>query len=512
MTTDDATPDLSASLLRLIADSESFEESLSATLRLACETAGWQYGEAWVPETDGGRRLHAGPHHDPDGRFAAFAATSEGMTFESGEGLIGRVWESGTPEWLDEFEAGTFLRHRDAAVASFTSAVAIPVVADGETLAVLAFFATDERPTDAEFAEAVGDAVRALGRVYVHKRVTDAVAAERATLDAILEASPVGIIVFDRDCVVERLNAPASDLLGLDPDSVVGTSAFDGDWTTEDLDGTYDEFPVETVLRTGEPVLDRRSVVSLPSREVTLSISAAPLFDADGTVAKVIGAVADVSERVEYERRLEESNARLESFASVLSHDVRSPLAVATGFLELARETGELTYLDRVERSHERIEELVDTLLILARRGRMVGSQSALSVAAVAEEAWKTVEHNGTDLVVHEAGEVAADRARLRQLFENLYTNAVRHAGDDVTVTVGPLDGEPGFFVEDDGVGIPAAEREEVLAPGHESRGGGIGLGLSIVAAITEGHGWTVSVGESASGGARFEFRTTAAE
>jgi len=74
-----------------------------------------------------------------------------------------------------------------------------------------------------------------------------------------------------------------------------------------------------------------------------------------------------------------------------------------------------------------------------------------------------------------------------------------------VTVRVGRY-GERGIYVEDDGPGIPADKRDDVLEPGHSSRRGGTGFGLTIVKRIVEAHGWELSVTEGTDGGARFEF------
>jgi|SRR6056297_1740290 len=95
----------------------------------------------------------------------------------------------------------------------------------------------------------------------------------------------------------------------------------------------------------------------------------------------------------------------------------------------------------------------------------------------------------------------------LHELFVNLFENARDHGGSSVTVRVGMLDGSDrsGFYIEDDGAGIPAEDSEEIFEWGHTTTGDGTGFGLAIVAEIAEAHGWEIGVGESASGGARFE-------
>ena len=111
----------------------------------------------------------------------------------------------------------------------------------------------------------------------------------------------------------------------------------------------------------------------------------------------------------------------------------------------------------------------------------------------------------GDDPAYREHGIDCYHGTSLRRLLENLLRNAVEHGGDDVRVTVGPLAEGDGFYVADDGLGIPEEKREGVFESGYSTGSGGAGLGLSIVDGIADAHGWTIEVGESESGGARFE-------
>ncbi|MFW5919849.1 MAG: sensor histidine kinase, partial [Halanaeroarchaeum sp.] len=120
------------------------------------------------------------------------------------------------------------------------------------------------------------------------------------------------------------------------------------------------------------------------------------------------------------------------------------------------------------------------------------------------EECWRTVETVDADLEVETTTILSADGDRVRRALENLFRNAVEHGGDEVTITVGDLD-EEGFYVADDGPGIPPDDRGDVFDPGHTSNETGTGFGLAIVQEIAQAHGWSISATESESGGARFE-------
>ncbi len=206
--------------------------------------------------------------------------------------------------------------------------------------------------------------------------------------------------------------------------------------------------------------------------------------------------------------QLAEQRNRLDEFASIVSHDLRNPMNVAQGHLELARETGEQKHFEAVERAHDRMERLVDEVLALSRRGETVDDPSLVSLHEVAHDAWGTVETPEMDLRVETDRRILSDDRRLRALFENLFRNAADHGGE--TVVVDSTDS--GFFVADDGPGIPPADRELVFEGGYSTCPDGTGFGLAIVRRIAEAHDWRIRVGESESGGARFEFSGVAGE
>jgi len=219
----------------------------------------------------------------------------------------------------------------------------------------------------------------------------------------------------------------------------------------------------------------------------------------------------EITDRKARERELRETNERLDEFASVVSHDLRNPLNVATSRLELARERRDSEDLAAVAGAHDRMETLIDDLLTLARAGERVEATEPVALASATRLCWGTVATADATLRVETGADVLADESRLRQLLANLVRNAVDHAADDVTVLVDDLPaGEGsaeyrGFYVADDGPGIDRERRDEVFERGHTTRDDGTGFGLAIVAEIADAHDWTIDVTESERGGARFE-------
>jgi signal transduction histidine kinase len=210
-----------------------------------------------------------------------------------------------------------------------------------------------------------------------------------------------------------------------------------------------------------------------------------------------------------YERKVERREERLGEFTSVVSHDLRNPLNVAQSSVELIRDDLDNDHVDRIDRSLTRIDGIIDDVVTLVRRAGTVETPSPVDVETMSREAWSSVDTGGMEVVVTADGRIEADAGLLTELLANLFENAHEH-GTATTVTVEPISGGesergPGFAVADDGDGIPPSEREEVFEIGVSTGRGGAGLGLSIVREVANAHGWTVTVTDSAAGGARFE-------
>ncbi|MXR19645.1 hybrid sensor histidine kinase/response regulator [Halobacterium bonnevillei] len=228
----------------------------------------------------------------------------------------------------------------------------------------------------------------------------------------------------------------------------------------------------------------------------------------------LVGHAREALTRLETERRLRErteelerQNHRLEEFATIVSHDMRAPLNVAEGRLELARTDCDSEHLDDVGDALDRMDTLIEDTLTLAREGQMVTERESVDVTDVVDRCWERVATPDADLSVEDEFAVRGDPDRLQQVFENLFRNAVEHGSTDtadgVSVRVGEL--ADGFYVADDGPGVPENEREDVFERGYTTSEDGTGFGLAIVNEIASAHGWDVAVTDSEDGGARFE-------
>lgn len=208
-------------------------------------------------------------------------------------------------------------------------------------------------------------------------------------------------------------------------------------------------------------------------------------------------------QRQQTNKELARQNEQLEKFASIVSHDLRNPLNVLAGSLELAADADEPDAIDRCYRAIDRMETIIDDLMTLARAGAAIDELEPVSLPSIVEGCWDTVSTGDATLAVKTDETIVADESRLRQLFENLFRNAVEHGGSGVSVVVESI--PHGFAIADDGPGIPADECEAVFESGFTTTADGTGFGLAIVREIVEAHGWDIRVTESADGGARFE-------
>jgi PAS domain S-box-containing protein len=296
--------------------------------------------------------------------------------------------------------------------------------------------------------------------------------------------------------IVEDCNTQFADTLGYDADTIIGSELAEF-YTPESAERLQSQGYSHAL--NGQFTRERRELLTIDGEVIDALLRAVPRRTTDGKVIGTVAMYIDISERESVKR----ANARLEEFTSVVSHDLRNPLNVATGRLELATEECDSAHLDDVEGALNRMGTLIDDLLMSAREGKEVTDAQQVDLATIVNGCWENVETHQASLLTTIDRDVWADRSRLKQVFENLFRNAVDHGRADVTVTIGGL--EDGFYIEDDGPGIPSDERDAVFEAGYSQSTDGSGFGLSIVEQIVNAHDWHIRVTDGADGGARFE-------
>ncbi|ERG94109.1 PAS domain S-box protein [Haloquadratum walsbyi] len=319
---------------------------------------------------------------------------------------------------------------------------------------------------------------------------------------ALIEVIEDPVYVLDEDGRFEFINESFIETFGYEQNELIGTdvslikdetaveqgrSNLRQILSSEGSDSAY--FETEIQSKSGESIPCEDHMTALPYEGEYFN----------GTA----GILRDISERKSRIKKLKSQNKRLDEFASVVSHDLRNPLSVAEGNVELLREECNNERIDTIDSALTRMDDLIEDLLQLARTDRQVNSTDSVSLAELSQNCWKNIKTTNAAVDIDTNRIVQADRGRLAQVFENLMRNAIEHTDQDVSITVGEL--EDGFYIEDDGSGIPEDRRKDIIEAGYTTAEQGTGFGLSIVSDIIEAHGWEMHITGSSEGGARFE-------
>ncbi|WP_226004446.1 PAS domain S-box protein [Natrinema salinisoli] len=385
------------------------------------------------------------------------------------------------------------------------------------------------------------------GSVGVVREITRRKERERelSQYETILETAPFGLFVLDADATIVWMNEEYASGFEEERDELLGL-----EFPTLVERGYYHEAAIDRYIDDVRALLSSNNDRELATYNIQFRSAEGDerIYDVhtkllpleDGEFAGTVHALRDITQQQHYRDELERQNERLEEFASLVSHDLRNPLNVAQGHLDMLDEQVDSQHVDELRWSLSRMTELVDGLLRLARQGKTIGDREWFPLASAAREAWSTVDTGDARLEVDSDVRIYADEARVRELLENLCRNAVEHGSTDpesrtdsdpvgrdlvngdgsgtseLTVTIGTVDreqgstddptGSSGFYVADSGPGLPD-DRESLFEFGYTTAAEGTGFGLAIVEQIAEAHGWDVSAGESRDGGARFEIR-----
>jgi PAS domain S-box-containing protein len=458
------------------------------------------------------------------GDLALVAATGRGAerVLDSREPstawMAGDIVQSRNPATIVDVRADSRSVDADPMIAAGTygAYAGVPMIGpDGGVRGILAVMSARPREWRREEIEALqalaGNAAAALANAELYQRV----AIEKERSDAILANVADGIVAVDREGAVVLWNAAAERITGVPASEAQGQSP-------EQALGR----PLSSGTRRALP--GRLVPIKRGSEEVWLSLTEAVMYDPAGAVSGRIFAFRDISD----ERVVEQMKSE---FVSTVSHELRTPLTSIYGFAEtMLREDVDFgeeerrTFLRYIASESERLTTIVDTLLSVARldAGDMPVQLEPTDVSSVVTEAVRTIEtthgDNGHRFVaeVPEAPLAAdADRDKLRQVLAILLENAARYSPDGGTVLVAArhADGVVEVRVEDEGIGIPASERERIFRKFSRVEGAGAsvgagrtGLGLFIAEGLVNAMGGRIWVDSTEGEGSTFVFELPA--
>ncbi|GAA0581034.1 hypothetical protein GCM10010172_77460 [Paractinoplanes ferrugineus] len=549
---------------RALADSASAEEAAARTLAAVARALGWVYGEFWQTDEAAGT-IHRVGHWAEPGHDLSGVTEERPFVVERGVGLAGHIWLSEAELYAAEVADDPRLLTRAEQIreAGLHSALGVPVRSGDRVLGVLLLFSAtveDYDPGITDLLELIG---AQLGRFVERRGAEDlalALASARRDFDRVIEqvndyvwtvevrpdqtlgsvyASPDGSGVFGERLAVQWDMA----------------AAMAGRVHPDDQE-TYDQFLVK--LRAGRPAENEVRLIGADGVTRWIWTRSVPRREGDRLFTD--GISTNVTDRhlltEQRERLLSDQRAQNETLRRVdrlkdelvalVSHELRNPLGAIRSYTETLLDdtglTGEQRHLAEViDRRSAHMQSLVDDLLDMARleagqlhleprplsATRMIRDVVAV-LKPVAEEKKLVIEVAGPPEPLVSAGPpellVNADPTRLRQVLDNLVSNAIKYtpAGGRVTVGVryeaptGMGDGDVVIEVCDTGIGIPADQYPHLFdrffrASNAVQQGiKGTGLGLAITKAIVDAHGGTLAAHPADAGGCTFTVKLPA--
>ena len=354
------------------------------------------------------------------------------------------------------------------------------------------------------------------------KEAIDRVVFQSKFLGLIIDNIPFPLFYKNTMGLYTGCNQAFCDYLGRTKEQIIGKSVFD--IFEESQAGVFYQKDQE-LFGSGTRQVYETQIVFPDGRHMDAVFHKAVFYDDQNRQLGIIGIYFDITQRVEAERvikkQLEElsrANSELERFSYTVSHDLRSPLVTIQGFLGLlqedlqdGRQEDVQDSIDRIGNATRKMQQLLEDLLELSRVGRIVNPYEKFSMTLAASEARELLfglisEKKGEVTIQENMPEVYADKARCRELFQNLIENALKFSSPlrtpKIHIHCRTHGQEIVFCVRDNGIGIPKAFHEKIFGLFNklDNSSPGTGLGLSLVKHILDNHNgriWVESDGNN---------------
>ena len=390
--------------------------------------------------------------------------------------------------------------------------------ASGDRVPVEGTFATLQTDDDREEIGVVRDITE---RKQRERRLTR----YKEFTDEILDAIDDIFYLLDGDGTLQRWNETLPAVTGYSDAELESTATlefFDADGREKLEDAIADGFEtgdsqVEVAIRTKD------------GERIPYEFVASTLEDPDGNEV-LAGIGRDISDRREYERKLEASNERLEHFAYAASHDLQEPLRMVTSYLQLLenRYADELDsdaeeFIEYAVGGAERMRKMIDGLLEYSRVETQGDPFETVDLEAILEDATENlqvrIEESDAEITAESLPRVRGDASQLQQVFQNLFSNAIEYSGDEppsIHVSAERTGSKYVISVRDEGIGIDPEDQEQIFDVFQRLHSrqehSGTGIGLALCQRIVERHGGDIWVNSEPGAGATFSFTLPAAD
>ncbi len=512
-------------ITQAITEASNFDEAISITLRKVCETIDWNFGEAWIPDTEEKNLKLSPAWYSNADNLDCFRTSSKKFVYPLEVGQPGRIWATKKSEWIEDISLQTkeiSPRYKLSQTLGLKTALGVPMIANEEVIAILIFFNFSTHVKNHKMLKLVESVAAQLGLIIERKKAEDALRSSMATNKAILNAIPDLILRVDRQGIFVNYKAGKTHSL-LNPEK-----QFLGKHI-------HEVFPLEMsvpMINSIERIFDTGEVQILEfqisnkgktnSYEVRIAIS-----DIDEIMAIVRDitdrkrAEEDISRTLEQQKKLNELKSR---FVTMTSHEFRTPLASILSSSELLEhyshkwsEPKKLSHLYRIQESVKHMTELLNDVLLLGKAdaGKLELKPTKVNLIQfcqklVEEFALTTQTHSinfkvenclqTNNLTQNEASNVCIDEKIFKHIIYNLLSNAVKYSPDSDRVDFELIcqAKQAILNVRDFGIGISAENQKQLFESFYRADNvgsiPGTGLGLPIVKRSVDLHGGKISV------------------
>jgi PAS domain S-box-containing protein len=509
---------------RVLAEATTLKEMVPEFLRAICEAAGWDLGCALVVDPDAKHLRGFAVWRSPSVEAGDWEANLLGRSYLAGQGLAGRVWATGQPEWIPRPGASDDFPP-DARAAGMNSVCVAPFVIGRQNSAVLEFYSRDIRLRDDAWFNLLASVNIQVEQTLQRKRMElELGEAERKYRD-IVEQSLHGIYQTTPEGRIIRVNPAFARTLGYESSDEIVT--FEGRMADQLYvdPGRREEFR-RLIEANGSALGFEARMRRKDGAVIWVSIDARAVKDGSGAIKYYEGSLVDITDR-------KEADQMKSDFVSFATHQLRTPLAGIKWMLELAQAPDlpeEIaSYIQDARTSADRLIRLVNDLLDVSRleSGRFTMSPQPTDLAAVTSqvvsELLPLAREKSQSLLLEPSTDippVLVDPKLAREVILNLISNALRYTpeGGAITTRMHAADGGVEWAVRDTGIGIPASAQSRLFEKFYRADNAfvvhteGTGLGLYLVRLIVERSGGRAWCESTEGAGSTFRFTLPVAE